>query len=70
MKPKQKYRAIWQQAGQSERANVDFSAKDDADAIKQADRIAVEVQSTNTPRRITRVPGGHLVQSIMKGVSE
>ena len=62
------YYAIWAQAGQPSRANVSFDAKDDASAIKKANKIAAEVDSKNTPRTITC--SGRIVQSLTKGVSD
>ncbi len=67
-KTKKSYTAIWRRSDDlTQRANVSFDAFDDADAIKKADKIAVEVDSTRSPRTI--ICQGRTVQTLNTGVS-
>jgi hypothetical protein len=62
------YKARWGQAGMPSIASVDFQASHDANAKRQADKIARELGVTNTPRDLME-RGGRVVEVISKGVS-
>lgn len=65
---KQRYKARWGQAGKPSIANVSFDASSDANAQRRADKIARELNVTNTPRDI--MCGDRLVESLTTGVSQ
>lgn len=62
------YTARWAQAGKPSRGNVSFEAKSDDHAKIKANKIAREIDCTNTPRTITC--GGKVIECIQTGVSE
>lgn len=55
-------------AGKPTIANVSFFASHDTNASRQADKIARELNVTNTPRTI--YSGARLVQTLDKGTTE
>lgn len=65
-----RYRAIWQQAGQPESANIDFDTVSDHHAKKVADGLARQLGVTNTPRTIIRRDNHKTIEMINKGVSD
>jgi len=64
---KKHYTARWAQAGKPSIANVSFESSHDTNAKRQADKIARELNVTNTPRTITC--DGQVIECITKGVS-
>ena len=51
---KQQYKARWAQPGKPSLGNVTFDAHSDESAKKLADKIAVQICLTNTPRTLDR----------------
>ncbi len=70
MRKKLRYRAIWQNAGQPQAANVDFEASSDWHAKKVANGLARELGRTNTARTIMRLRDYKLIECITTGVSD
>lgn len=62
------YNARWATPGQPSIANVSFTSSHDANAKRQADKIARDLNVTRTPRTITC--DGKVVECINSGTSD
>lgn len=59
------YTAKWARPGQASIGNVSFTARNDTEAKKKADRIAVEIGLPNTPRTLQR--GAECIEVLSTG---
>ena len=62
------YTARWLNPDLTDRANVSFDARSDYHASQQADKIAREVDSVNSPRVLSQ--GFKVIQHLNTGVNK